>query len=61
MEIINYFCTPEGFLTTQYGPQGVTWEIKNGKTYLTEFGKKAMSDQNNTEMPSPYKLSLIHI
>ena len=55
MEIINYFCTPEGFLTTQYGPQGVTWEIKNGKTYLTEFGKKAMSDQNNTEMPSPYK------
>lgn len=55
MAIINWFCTPEGFLTCQYGPRGVTWEIKNGKSYLTEFGKKAMADQNNTEMPKPYK------
>lgn len=55
MAIINWFCTPEGFLTTQYGPQGVTWEIKDRKTYLTDFGKKAMEDQNKTEMPEPYK------
>lgn len=55
MAIINWFSTPEGYLTTQYGPQGVTWEIKDGKSYLTEFGKKAMADQNNTEMPEPYK------
>lgn len=55
MAIINYLCTPKGNLTLQYGPEGVTWEIRKGKTYLTEFGKKAMADQNNTEMPAPYK------
>lgn len=55
MAIYNYFCTPEGFLTTQYGPENVTWEIKNGKTYLTEVGKKAMADQNNYELPAPFK------
>lgn len=55
MAIINWFCTPEGFLTTQYGPEGVAWEIKGKKQYLTDFGKRAMADQNNTEMPVPYK------
>ena len=55
MAIINWFSTPEGFMTTQYGPKGVTWTIKGGKSYLTEFGKKAMADQNNTIMPAPYK------
>lgn len=55
MAILNWFCTPKGFLTCQYGPEGVIWEIKKGKSYLTEFGKKALADQNNTEMPAPYK------
>ena len=56
MAIINWFSTPEGFLTCQYGPKGVIWDIgKDKKTYLTEFGKIAMADQNGTQMPSPYK------
>lgn len=55
MAIINYFSTPEGFLTTQYGPQGLCWDIKGGKSYLTDFGKKAIADQNGTAMPAPYK------
>jgi len=55
MAIINWLATPEGFLISQYGPRGVTWDVKGGKCYLTDFGKKALSDQNNTSMPSPYK------
>ncbi|MCR4735739.1 MAG: extracellular solute-binding protein [Treponema sp.] len=55
MAIINWFSTPEGFMTITYGPEDVTWKIKGGKTYLTDFGKKAMADQNNTIMPAPYK------
>ena len=55
MAIINWFSTPEGYMTILYGPRGLCWDIKDGKTYFTEFGKKAQSDQNNTEMPAPYK------
>lgn len=55
MAIINWFSTPEGFMTTKYGPKGVCWDIKDGKTYFTDFGKVAFADQNNTVMPAPYK------
>ena len=55
MAIINWFSTPEGFMTITYGPKDVCWKIKGGKTSFTEFGKKAQADQNNTIMPAPYK------
>lgn len=55
MAILNWYSTPTGFMTTQWGPQGVIWDYdKNGKTFLTALGKKAMADQNNTQMPAPY-------
>ncbi|MCR5633833.1 MAG: extracellular solute-binding protein [Lachnospiraceae bacterium] len=45
MEIINYLCTPEGRLTMEYGPQGVTWDYdENGLTYFTELGKLCHAD-----------------
>ena len=45
MEIINYLCTPEGRMTMEYGPQGVTWDYdEDGNTYLTELGTSAMAD-----------------
>ena len=54
MAIINWLCTPEGFMTSLYGPKGVTWDYDaNGKTYFTELGKKCQSD-SNTAMPAPY-------
>ena len=54
MAIINWLCTPEGFMTTLYGPKGVTWDYDaNKKTYLTELGKKTQTDQS-TPMPAPY-------
>ena len=55
MAIINWFSTPEGYMTIEYGPRGTTWDIKDGKTYFTEIGKKASADQNGTIMPEPYK------
>ena len=46
MEIINWFCTPEGVLTYNYGPQGVTWDYdENGNTYLTEVGLQTRKDK----------------
>lgn len=55
MELINYFSTPEGRMTMQYGPQGYTWDYdEDGNTVFTEHGKKCIADQNTT-MGGGYK------
>ena len=46
MEFINWLYTPEGMMTTLNGPEGLTWEMKDGKAALTDFGKKAMRDSS---------------
>ena len=54
MEIINYMATPEGRLTMEYGPQGVTWDYdEEGNTYFTDLGKSCHAD-TNTKMEEPY-------
>ena len=46
MEILNWFCTPEGRLTYAYGPKGVTWDYdEEGNTYFTEMGKECYEDR----------------
>lgn len=55
MEVINYFCTPEGRMTVDYGPQGVTWDYdKEGNTYFTELGTTCNKNKQ-TKMGDPYK------
>ncbi|RKI41500.1 hypothetical protein D7V86_09170 [bacterium D16-51] len=55
MEVINYFCTPEGRLTMDHGPKGVTWDYDDeGNTYFTELGE-ACNKNKNTKMGEPYK------
>lgn len=55
MAIINYLCTPEGYLTYWYGPKDVCWYYdENGNTCFTELGKTANSDKNGTMMPSEW-------
>lgn len=54
LAIINWLCTPEGFLTSTYGPQGTCWDYdENGDTYLTEIGRKCITD-GNTELSGDY-------
>lgn len=53
MALINWLYTPEGVETANDGPKGLTWEIKNGKPALTDFGKKATSDPS-AEVSSEY-------
>lgn len=46
MEIINWLSTPEGVLTYNYGPQGVTWDYdEDGNTYMTEVGYISREDK----------------
>lgn len=52
MAILNYFTTPDGFMTTQHGPKGVTWDYdESGAPYLTELGISAKNNKQGTVMP----------
>lgn len=49
MAIINWLSTPEGRLTSEYGPQGVCWDYnENGGTYLTDLGLSCKTDSTTT-------------
>ncbi len=55
MEILNYISTPEGCMTYNYGPRGLTWDYdENNNAYLTEFGETAHADKKNTNMPAEW-------
>lgn len=50
MEIINWFCTPQGTMAIWYGIQGLMWDYDDeGGIYYTELGKKC-SDDPQTEL-----------
>jgi len=54
MEIINWLCTPEGRMVSEYGPKGLTWDYdEDGNTYFTDLGLKCREDKN-TEMTGDY-------
>lgn len=45
MAILNWLSTPEGRMTSEYGPKGVTWYYDdNGKTNFTELGRTCRLD-----------------
>lgn len=53
LAILNWFSTPDGFITTQSGPKGVTWDYNDeGKAYLTELGLQAKQDKKGTTVGS---------
>lgn len=55
MEFINWLCTPEGKMLSDYGPRGIIWDYDaEGNTYFTEFGKYCYYEEGWTEMPGEY-------
>ncbi|MCD7709579.1 MAG: hypothetical protein LUI02_06870 [Clostridiales bacterium] len=47
MEIINWFCTPEGFMTYLYGPEDLCWYYDDdGYSCLTDFGLTCHNDRS---------------
>jgi putative aldouronate transport system substrate-binding protein len=54
MAIINWLSTPEGVMTSNYGPQRVSWDYDDqGYAYLTDLGAASKADQK-TEMTDGY-------
>lgn len=59
VDFLDWLYSPEGIMmscsqtTGSSGPEGLTWEMQDGRPVLTEFGKKAFSD-GNTVLPEEW-------
>ena len=55
LEVIEWLCTEEGAIESNYGPKGLCWDYdENGVPYMTDFGWACYEDSSNTEMPAEY-------
>lgn len=55
MELINWLCTPEGTLTSMYGPKDLCWKYNDKKkTEFTELGKKC-NENPSTRLKNGYR------
>lgn len=55
MAIINYLCTPEGYMTYWWGPKDLCWYYdEEGNSCLTELGEAAKNDRKGTIMPDEW-------
>ncbi|MBR1743502.1 MAG: hypothetical protein IJ733_16845 [Lachnospiraceae bacterium] len=55
MHLLNYLCTPEGRLTTEYGPKGLCWDYdSNHNTSLTKLGEMCMKNPDE-KLENGYK------
>lgn len=60
-DFIDWLYSPEGIMMSatqtggKCGPEGLTWEMKDGKPTFTEFGKKAFIEMDqNLEVPEEW-------
>ncbi|WP_256757186.1 extracellular solute-binding protein [Cohnella sp. WQ 127256] len=53
MEFIDWLYTPEGYMTSNYGPEGMVYELKDGKPVLTALGEQALPS-NDTPIPEEF-------
>ena len=57
VDFIDWLYSPEGIMMScaqvsgTCGPEGLTWEMKDGRPVLTEFGKKVFSGDDKVTMP----------
>ncbi len=60
VDFIDWLYSPEGLMlscaqvNSTCGPEGVTWEMKNGRPELTEFGRKVFSGDAEANMPDEW-------
>lgn len=60
MDFIDWLYSPEGIMASaaqtasSCGPEGLTWEMKDGKPVLTDFGWKAFYEGGETVVPDEW-------
>lgn len=45
-DFIDWLYSPEGVISCEIGPEGLTWENREGELYLTELGCEIVSGEN---------------
>ncbi len=53
MEFLDWMYSPEGNMIQSYGPQGLIWDLKDGKPFVTELGAQALP-ANDTPIPEEF-------
>ena len=58
-DFIDWLYSPEGMEIAGQaggaaGPEGLTWEMKDGKAVRTDFGKKVLQGKDTTEVPAEW-------
>lgn len=53
MEVIDWLYSPEGNMVANYGPEGMAWELVDGKPVLTALGEEAFPS-NKTSIPAEF-------
>jgi len=53
MDFIDWMYSAEGSWEMNNGPEGLTWELKDGKPQLTDFGRECLPS-NTTAVPEEY-------
>ncbi|WP_442052042.1 extracellular solute-binding protein [Paenibacillus sp. 2TAB19] len=53
LEFLDWLYSPEGMMVSNNGPEGLTWEMKDGKAVLTDFGVEALPS-NDTAVPEEF-------
>lgn len=60
VDFIDWLYSPEGIMMScaqtsgSCGPEGLTWEMKDGRPVLTDFGKRAFSGDPDLMMPEEW-------
>lgn len=60
VDFIDWLYSPEGIqmataqTSSSSGPEGLTWELKDGKPALTDFGWKAFFEGGDTQVPEEW-------
>lgn len=60
MDFIDWLYSPDGIMMScaqtsgTCGPEGLTWEMKDGRPVLTDFGNKAFHGDPNLAMPAQW-------
>lgn len=54
MDFINWMYTTESLMMFNNGPEGLTWEMKDGKPTLTEYGYKVVPTNTKDAVPDEY-------
>lgn len=53
LELLDWLYSPEGMMVSNSGPEGLAWELKDGKPVLTAFGEEAFP-ANETAIPEEF-------